>query len=171
MLPDKNLETGNKDHCKRFKYIRKCKEAAWLRWRKEYIKFLRERHIIKTKDPMSIAKFREVVICHSDDRDKGKWILSIITDLFPGPDNIVRAVRVKTSKSYLKRAAQHLYPLELSCDVDRDCVHRVNGNLNTGNNKLNPAATEFRSKRNATAIAELKIIDITQKENESPQVE
>ena len=31
MLPDKNLETGNKDLCKRFKYIRKYKEAAWLR--------------------------------------------------------------------------------------------------------------------------------------------
>ena len=24
MLPDKNLETENKDLCKRFKYIRKC---------------------------------------------------------------------------------------------------------------------------------------------------
>ena len=30
MLPDKNLETKNKDLCKRFKYIRKGKEAAWL---------------------------------------------------------------------------------------------------------------------------------------------
>ena len=27
-LPDQNLETENKDLCKRFKYIRKCKEAA-----------------------------------------------------------------------------------------------------------------------------------------------
>ena len=89
MLPDKNLETGNNDLCKRFKYIQKCKEAAWLRWRKEYIKSLRERHNMKTKDPMSIAKVGEVVICHSDDRNKGKWILGIITDLFPGPDNIV----------------------------------------------------------------------------------
>ena len=171
MLPDKNLETGNNDLYKRFKYIQKCKEAAWLRWRKEYIKSLRERHNMKTKDPMSIAKVGEVVICHSDDRNKGKWILGIITDLFPGPDNIVRAVRVKISKSYLERAVQHLYPLELSCDVDRDGVRRTNGNLNTGNNKLNPVATEFRPKRNAAAIAELKIIDITQEENEPPQVE
>ena len=35
MLSDENLETGNKDLGKRFKYTRKCKEAAWLRWRKE----------------------------------------------------------------------------------------------------------------------------------------
>ena len=31
MVPDKNLATGNKDLSKRFKYIRKCKEAAWFR--------------------------------------------------------------------------------------------------------------------------------------------
>ena len=72
MLPDKNLETGNKDLGKRFKYIRKYKEAAWLKWRKEYIKSLSERHNMKTKDAMSIAKVGEVVICHSDDRNKGK---------------------------------------------------------------------------------------------------
>ena len=47
---------------------------------------------MKTKDPMSIAKVAEVIICHSDDRDKRKWMLGIITNLFPGPDNIVRAV-------------------------------------------------------------------------------
>ena len=31
MLPDENIEIENKDLCERFKYIRKCKEAAWLR--------------------------------------------------------------------------------------------------------------------------------------------
>ena len=97
--------------------------------------------------------------------------MGIITDVFPGPDNTVRAVQVKTSKSCLGRAVQHLYPLELSCDVDRDGVRRTNGNLNTDNDKLNPEAAGFRPKRNAAAIAELKIIDITQEENEPPQVE
>ena len=51
MLSDKNLETENKDLCKRFKYVRKCKKAALLRWRKEYIKSLRGRHNMKNKDP------------------------------------------------------------------------------------------------------------------------
>ena len=32
ILSDENLEKENKDLGKRFKYIRKCKEAAWLRW-------------------------------------------------------------------------------------------------------------------------------------------
>ena len=62
LLPKENLETENKDLRRRFKYILKCKEAAWIRWRKEYLKSLRERHKMKTKDPTSIAKIGEVVI-------------------------------------------------------------------------------------------------------------
>ena len=145
MLPNKNLETENRDLCKRFKYIQKWKEAAWLRWRKKYIKLLRERHNMKSKDRMSIAKVGEVVIIQSDNRNKGKWRLGIITDVFPAPDNTVRAVR--------------------------DGVCQTNKNLKTNNNKLNPEATEFRPKRNAEAIAELKITSITQVENEPPQAE
>ena len=67
------------------------KEAAWLSWRKKYIKLLRERHNMKSKYRMSIAKVGEVVIIHSDNRNKGKR-LGIITDVFPALDNTVRAV-------------------------------------------------------------------------------
>ena len=66
---------------------------------------------------------------------------------------------------------QQLYQLEVSCGVDRDGNCWTNGKLNTDNGILNPAAIEFRPKRNARAIAELKIIDVTQEGNEPPQVE
>ena len=68
------------------------KEAAWLSWRKKYTKLLRERHNMKSKYRMSIAKVGEVVIIDSDNRNKGKWRLGIITDVFPALDNTVRAV-------------------------------------------------------------------------------
>ena len=55
----------------------------------------------------------------------------------------------------------HLNPLELICNIDRDGVRQANGNLNTENDKLNPGAIIFRPKRNAAAIAGLKIIEIT----------
>ena len=53
---------------------------------------MRERHNMKTKDPMSISKVGEVVIIQRDDRSKGNWALGVITDVFPGPDNAVRVV-------------------------------------------------------------------------------
>ena len=126
---------------------------------------------MKTKDPMSLAKIGEIVTVHSDDRNKGKWTLRKITDVFPGPDGNVLAVRVKTSKSYLERAVQHFYPLELSCDIDRNDSYQAEKDVTTESYKLNPKATEFRSKRNAAAIAELKISDVIQNEREPPLVE
>ena len=125
---------------------------------------------MKTKDQISIAKVGEVVVINSGVQSKGKWTLGIIKDLFPGADNVLRAVRVKTSKSHLERAVQHLYPFELSCGVDRDSNCRTNGNHNTDNDKLNPETRESRPKRNATAIAELKVIDVIQEKDEPPPV-
>ena len=126
---------------------------------------------MKTKDLMSISNVREVVIVRSNDQNKGKGILGLITDVFLGPDNTVRAVRVKTSKLYLECAVQHLHPFELHCDVDWDGVHRANGHLNTENDKLNHEETEFWPNRNTEAIAKLKTIDISQEKNRTPQVE
>lgn len=63
---------------KRFKYIQKCKEVAWARWKKEYIKALIERHNMKTKDLMSLKKVEKVVIVYSTIATKGSgnWISS-----------------------------------------------------------------------------------------------
>ena len=103
-LPVESPETESKDLRKRFKYVQKCKEVPWARWRKKHAKAPRERHNMKTKDPMSLAKVRGVVIVHTDDRNKGKWTLDIITDVFPGLEGTVPAVRVKTSKWYFDAA-------------------------------------------------------------------
>ena len=116
-LPDENPEIENKDLQKRFKYIRKCKDIAWARWRKKCIKAMREKHNMKTKDLMPLANVGEVEIIESDDWSKGKWTFGTTTDVFPGSDGTVRTAQVKTSKSYLERAVQHLYPLKLTYDI------------------------------------------------------
>ena len=58
----------------------------------------------------------EVVIIASDERNRGKWTLGIVEELFPGRDGIIRAEKVKTANGYLERVVNNLYPLELSCD-------------------------------------------------------
>ena len=47
---------------KRAKYIKRCKNAMWNRWRNEYLRGLRERHILKHKRLSAIVKKGEVVI-------------------------------------------------------------------------------------------------------------
>ena len=45
IIPNEDPENiKDEDKRKRQKYIQKCKEAAWKRWRSEYLTLLRERH-------------------------------------------------------------------------------------------------------------------------------
>ena len=45
IIPNEDPENiKDRDIRKRQKHIQKCKEAAWKRWRSEYLTLLRERH-------------------------------------------------------------------------------------------------------------------------------
>jgi hypothetical protein len=72
---------------KRAKYlVRKCKNAMWKRWSKEYLRGLRERHNLTHKVKQSKLSVGDVVIIKSDDKNRGKWPLGIVMELFPGRD-------------------------------------------------------------------------------------
>ena len=75
--------------------------------------------------------------------------------LFPGKDEVVRAVKLRAGKSYLERPVRHLYPLELSrnkCDVQPT--------------ELNVEAPSFRQRWDAAAAANLRIQENFQNEQE-----
>jgi uncharacterized protein YwbE len=138
----------NVDLRKRAKYLQTCKDTVWRRWTKEYLRALRERHKLKHGTNLVGPNVGDVVIIKNDERNRGKWQLGIVTQLLTGKDGIVRGAKVRAGKGTLERAVQQLYPLELSCD--RTGEQRPN---------LRPEAPEFRPKRNAAAIARLKIQD------------
>ena len=71
-----------------------------------------------------------------------------MTKLIKGRDGVVRAIRLRASKSYLECAIQHLYPMELSCEQQRE-EQKEGG----GMSQLNPSAREFCPIRNAAIIA------------------
>ena len=112
---DKDIK--DKDLRKRQKYIQKCKEAAWKRWRSEYLTSLRERQHLKHSKKESEVKAGEVVVIKGEEQNRAQWNTGIITGIYPGKDSKVKAVKLRTGKCYLERAVQHLYPLEISCDI------------------------------------------------------
>ena len=145
------IEKG--DLRKRFQYVKKCKDDAWNRWTREYVKGLREKHDLNHKQckmPI-VPKAGDVVIVRGDEKNRGKWKLAIITSLFPGTDGIIRAVELRTKNVMLQRPVQLLYPLELSCDDEKHLKTEPNINVET--------MSESRPKRNAAEIALLKIKD------------
>ena len=80
----------------------------------------------------------------SDDRNRNHWPLGIVERLIEGKDGVVRVVRLRSGRNRLERAIQHLYPLELSCDITGDEeAEQVNPT------HLDPKARAFVPKRKA----------------------
>ncbi len=135
---------------KRAKYLLKCKDAMWRRWSNEYLRGLRERHNQKHKKSSFTVAKGDVVIIQSDERNRGKWPLGVVEELYKGRDGVVRAVKRRAGKTFLERAVNQLYPLELSCDrsESRPSV------------QLNPDARDFRPTRDAAVAARERIQEI-----------
>lgn len=94
------------------------------------------------------------MIVKTEDKSRGKWPLGIIENLIVGNDGVVRLAKLRAGKSYVERAIQQLYPLELSCD-------RQMSALQAG---MNPEAAPYRPRRDATVAARLRLQEITQEE-------
>ena len=88
-----------------------------------------------------------------DDKHRGKWHIGIVEELFEGKDNVIRAVNLRSRKKYIKRPIQFLYPLELSSVTwkRQKTVHQCS------KQPLNVNAREVKPRKNAAAIAEVRI--------------
>ena len=124
----------------------------WKRWTREYLRGLRERHTLARKDSPCGVEIGDVCIIKDDNKDRNKWKLGIVEELIAGRDGIVRAVKLRAGKSYLERAVQQLYPLELSCDRSREAQRPP----------LNPEASVFRPRRDAAVAARLRVQELAE---------
>ena len=96
----------------------------------------------------------DVMLIKSSVKNRGRLKISIVIDLYYRKDNAVHAVRLRAVKNYLEQPIQHLYPIELTCDVT--AIGKLS-NEKTLHTELNGNASEFKPKCNAAAIARLKI--------------
>ena len=123
----------DKDLRRRAKYLQRCRDNLWRRWKTEYLKTLRERHNLKFKDREPHIAVGEVVLIRGDEKNRGQWSIGVVEILIKGKDDVILGVRLKTNKSHVERAVLLLYPLELFCDIE-EAVQE--GGLET----LNPKA-------------------------------
>ena len=156
IIPNEDIK--DKDLRKGQKYIQKCKEASWKRWRSEYLISLRERHNLKHRKKESDVKVGEVVVIKGEARNRAQWNIRTITDVYPGKDGKLRAVKLRAGKFYLERVVKHLYPLEISCDIIPS----------TKEPTMNVNAEEFQPRRTAFEIAQIRITELANDEMEEP---
>ena len=83
------------------------------------------------------------MLVKSKERNWGKWKLEVVDTLIGGRDGVVKAVWLRSGRSFIERPIEHLYPLELACDVStqRKVI------------PLNAEAKEFRLSRRAAVSA------------------
>ena len=158
LLPEEDIDDIDDQDLRRAKYLKRCKENVWKRWRDEYLTGLRERHKI-VHGKANLINVGDVVIIKGDEKNRSMWKLGIVDKLLTGKDGKTRAIRLRAGKSYLERAVQHLYPLEIACD-------------------RRPAEAEEpesidnkRLPRTAATIAKMKMTDLFEDERNVPIVE
>ena len=97
----------------------------------------------------------DVVLIKGDDKNRGKWNIGIVEELYEGKDNVIRAVKLRSRKTHIEQPIQFFYPLELSCETwkRQKTVHQCSKQL------LNVNANESKPRRNTPAIAEIQIRD------------
>ena len=96
----------------------------------------------------------DVVIIKSEEKNRGQWKLVIIEELITGQDGVVRGDKLRAGKSILERPVQLFSPLELSSETP-------SGGSNVD---LDPRVPAFRPRRNAVAVARIRIHDLAQDE-------
>ena len=182
-VPDHDAdEIDELDLRKRAKFLRKCKEAIWSRWRNEYLRGLREKHDLTHHRKSNAIKVGDVVIIKGDEKNRSKWNIGIVVSLITGSDGVVRGARLRAGKNRLERAVQHLYPMELSCDREISSLASVTTNSvansaatasSTGGvvSGLNATASEFRPRRAAAAIADIRINEQAEEDELGPEIE
>ena len=83
-IPDKDLR-------RRARFLQTCKDHMWTIWQREYLTALIERHNLFHKTANRKVKVGDAVIVRTDNKNRGKWPLAVVQQIFPG----VTAIHVR----------------------------------------------------------------------------
>ena len=84
--------------------------SSWEKMGKdEYLTALRERHNLSHKEKPVKININDVVMIKGDEKNRGKWKIGIIENVFMVKDNTIRLIRIFTGKSVIDRPIQLLY--------------------------------------------------------------
>ena len=110
---------------RRLSFLKMTLDHFWNRWRKEYLGELRSIHAAKSANRRAGTTIAEgdIVVIHDGNEKCSFWRLSVIEDLIPGRDGLVRGAQVRVSvksgkTAVWKRPVERLYPLEVHCSAD-----------------------------------------------------
>ena len=108
-IPAHNLEEISENKVQRYALIDKLVQMYWKRWQIEYLSTLQSRE--KWNTPSNPVTVNQIVLVKEPNLPPFHWPLGIITDVYPGKDNITRVVKVKTQTGSYVRPTVKVCPL------------------------------------------------------------
>ncbi|GBM16301.1 hypothetical protein AVEN_194043-1 [Araneus ventricosus] len=102
----------NDNRLNRWQLLTKKVQTIWKHWSKNYLNNLQQRHKwMFKKDKIKIG---DMVLIKEDNVPVSNWSLGLIVKLYPGKDNIIRVVDIKTKTGIFKRSVSRLcvFPIE-----------------------------------------------------------
>lgn len=110
-LPEYPLSDVNVSRLNRFQLIQQITQHFWKRWHTQYLSTLQSRQ--KWTDPCKPPSIGELVLMKEDNLSPLEWRRGRILKTYPGDDNIVRVVDVRTSTGVLTRSLSKLVRLPI----------------------------------------------------------
>ncbi|GFW30368.1 integrase catalytic domain-containing protein [Trichonephila clavipes] len=93
-----HIETNNLNIYQR---LTKIVQSIWKRWSNNYLSNLQQRS--KWKFEKDNARVGDLVLIKEDNLAVNKWLMGRLIEVFPGKDNRIRVVTIKTQHGVVKR--------------------------------------------------------------------
>ena len=108
-IPERNITNEKIGLVKRWNLIRYCSQQFWKRWSREYLSRLQTRN--KWNRKKLNLSINDLVLIKREHLPILKWSLGRVVKLYPGTDNLVRVIDVKTQSGTLKKSIHHVIKL------------------------------------------------------------
>ena len=106
ILPDQNHLVNTKPTLKIWHRIQYMLQCWWKNWLLKYLQSLQTRD--KWKIAQNNLKTGDIVPITDNNIPPAKWPSAKVLEIYPGDDNLVRVVKLQTTKSELKRPINKL---------------------------------------------------------------
>ena len=107
-------EDEEEDLTKMQKRIKKSRDNAWKRWKREYVHSLMETHRVNNKEtePPEVG---DIVLVVGEEKNRGEWKKGRVVRVVKGKDGVVRGVELLHKGHTIERPLQLICPLEIHC--------------------------------------------------------
>lgn len=114
-LPEYNIMDIPQNRLKFYQQLQSIIQHFWARWQKEYICELQVRNKWK-ENSRNILKLGSLVLMKCENAATLNWLLGRIVGLFPGSDNVIRVVDIKTASGVFRRSVNSVCSLPIDQD-------------------------------------------------------